>query len=159
MSSLHGSVFYFDTSALVKRYVTETGSVWITGLCQLPTGNLIATARIAKAEAAAAFARKYRSGNLSQTHYAEVLRDLSYDFTHQYLLVETDQALVDLAVELTQRQKLRGYDAVHLAATLTLNDTLIEAQFPPITFVAADDNLLEAAQSEGLSIRNPNHLP
>jgi hypothetical protein len=62
-------------------------------------------------------------------------------------------------VELTQRQKLRGYDAVHLAATLTLNDTLIEAQFPPITFVAADDNLLEAAQSEGLSIRNPNHFP
>ncbi len=159
MSPSPGSVFYFDTSALVKRYVAETGSVWVTGLCRLSTDNLIATACIAKAEAAAAFARKHRSGDLSQTHYTEVLRDLSHDFAHQYLLVEVDQTLVDRAVELTQRQKLRGYDAVHLAATLTLNDTLTEAQLPPLTFVAADDNLLEAAQSEGLSIRNPNHLP
>jgi hypothetical protein len=27
---------------------------------------------------------------------------------------------------------------------------------PPLTFVAADDNLLVTAQSEGLAVENPN---
>jgi len=153
------AVFYFDTSALVKRYAAETGSTWIVALCHPPTGNTIATARITKAEAAAAFASKCRSGGLSQAYYTEATRDLVHDFAHQYLLVEVDQALVDLAVDLTKRQKLCGYDAVQLAAALTLNDMLTQAQLSSLTFVAADDDLLEAAHNEGLVTDNPNrHL-
>jgi predicted nucleic acid-binding protein len=154
-----GRVFYLDASALVKRYIAETGSSWVIGLCHPPAGNTIATARISKAEAAATFARKRRSGGLSQADYMGVLQDLAHDFAHQYLLVEIDQALVDLAVDLTKRQKLRGYDAVQLAAALTLNSVLTQAQFPPLTFVAADDDLLKAAQDEGLTTDNPNWHP
>jgi len=116
-----GQVLYLDASALVKRYVVEMGSAWVIGLCHPPAGNMIATARISKAEAAAAFASKRRSDGLSQADYIGVLKDLAHDFAHQYLLVEIDQTLVDLAVDLTKRQKLRGYDAVQLAAALTLN--------------------------------------
>ena len=53
-------VYYLDASALVKRYTTETGSRWITALCQPASGTLMATARITKA--AAAFASKLRQG-------------------------------------------------------------------------------------------------
>jgi predicted nucleic acid-binding protein len=154
-----GTVFYFDASALVKRYVVEAGSSWVADLCLTPPGNAIATARVSQAEVAAAFASKHRSGGLSQAHYARALQDLSHDFMYQYLLVEIDQALVDLAVELTRRQKLRGYDAVQLAAALILNSLLIQAQFSPLMFVAADDDLLRAAQSEGLATDNPNWHP
>lgn len=153
------TVFYLDASALVKRYVTETGSSWMAALCQPPTGNTIATARVTKAEAAAAFARKRRSGGLSQTHYTGILEDLLHDFMHQYLLVEIDEALVDLAVDLTRRHRLRGYDAVQLAAALTLNSLLSQAQLSPLTFVAADDDLLKAAEGEGLATDNPNRHP
>ena len=154
-----GVVFYFDTSALVKRYASEIGSDWVIALCHSATGNTISTARITQAEAAAAFASKYRSGGLSQAHYIGVLCDLAHDSAHQYLLVEVNQLLVDLAVELTKRRKLRGYDAVQLAAALTLNDLLTQAQFSPLTFVAADDDLLDAAQGEGLGTDNPNRHP
>ena len=154
-----GLVFYLDASALVKRYTVETGSEWIVGLCHSSTGHLIATARITKAEAAAAFASKCRSGGLSPTHYTQALQDLSHDFKHEYVLVEVDQALIDLAVSLTQRHKLRGYDAVQLASALTLNSVLAQSQMSPLTFVAADDDLLQAAQAEGLATDNPNwHL-
>lgn len=153
------AVFYFDTSVLVKRYASETGSTWVITLCHPPTGNTIAAARITKAEAAAAFASKCRSGGLSQAHYTEALCDLAHDFVHQYLLIEIDQTLIDLAVDLTKRQKLRGYDAVQLAAALTLNNMLTQTQFSPLTFVAADDGLLDAAHNEGLVTDNPNrHL-
>jgi len=120
---------------------------------------LILTARVTKAEAAAAFARKRRSGGLSQTHYTGILEDLLHDFMHQYLLVEIDEALVDLAVDLTRRHRLRGYDAVQLAAALTLNSLLSQAQLSPLTFVAADDDLLKAAEGEGLATDNPNRHP
>ena len=152
-------VYYLDASALVKRYTTETGSGWVIALCQPATGTLIATGRITKAEAAAAFASKLRQGGLSQTHYTQALQDLIHDFAHQYLMVEIDQTLVDLAVDLTQRQKLRGYDAVQLAAALTLHGLLTQAAFVPLVFVAADDDLLEAARGEGLATDNPNQHP
>lgn len=151
-----GQVFYLDTSALVKRYVSEIGSSWIIALGDPATGNQMATARLTKAEAAAAFASKLRRGGLTEADYAGVLQDLDHDFAHQYLLVEIDQALVDLAVDLTKRQKLRGYDAVQLAAALALNNVLTQAELPPLTFIAADDDLLQSAQSEGLTTNNPN---
>jgi predicted nucleic acid-binding protein len=152
-------VSYLDASALVKRYTTETGSRWLTALCQPAPGTLIATARITKAEAAAAFASKLRQGGLSQAHYTQALQDLAYDCAHQYLMVEIDQTLVDLAVDLTQRHKLRGYDAVQLAAALTLHGLLTQAAVVPLMFVAADDDLLEAAEGEGLATDNPNQHP
>ena len=156
---LSGQVFYLDASALVKRYVAEAGSSWIAALCDPSTDNQIATARLTKAEAAAAFASKLRSDGLTRVDYAVVLQDLDHDFAHQYLLVEVDQALVDLAVDLTKRQKLRGYDAVQLAAALTMNAVLTQAELPPLAFIAADDALLQAAQDEGLATNNPNRRP
>ena len=150
---------YRAASALVKRYTIETGSGWITPLCQPATGTLIATANITKAEAAAAFASKLRQGGLSQARYTQALQDLVHDCAYQYLMVEIGQSLVDLAVDLTQRQKLRGYDAVQLAAALTLHGLLTPSSLAPLVFVAADDDLLEAARGEGVATDNPNQHP
>ncbi len=155
MESFSETVFYLDSSALVKRYLTETGSAWVANLCQPSTGNTIATGRITKAEIAATFARKFRNGDIFQSDYAIALQDLAHHFSHQYLAIDIDQTLVDLAVELTWRQKLRGYDAIQLAGALILNETLTQAQFPSLTFVAADDDLLQAAQNEKLTVVNP----
>ena len=66
---------------------------------------------------------------------------------------------MDEAIELTFRNKLRGYDAVHLACALHVNQTLLANHLPPLTLIAADGDLLEAAQAEGLRTENPNrHL-
>ena len=159
MTERPAEVMYLDTSALVKRYVSEPGSAWLSTVGDPEADHTIVTALITWAEAAAAFARKYREGNLSSLDYSGILKDLAHDFVHEYVIVEVDQALVELAVGLTMRQKLRGYDAVQLAAALTLNDTLISGQFSPLTFIAADDDLLEAARAEGLLIDNANDHP
>jgi uncharacterized protein len=98
-------VYYADTSALIKCYVMELGTQWIAGLCAPSTGNVIATALIPKAEAAAALARKLRQGGVSHSDYHSVLRDLDHDFRREYVLVQIDPSLIDLAVVLAQRQK------------------------------------------------------
>jgi uncharacterized protein len=70
-----------------------------------------------------------------------------------------DQRVVTLGVDLTGRQKLRGYDAVQLAVALTVNNTLLSQQISPLLFVSADQDLLTAASNEGLSTGDPNQHP
>jgi predicted nucleic acid-binding protein len=154
--ALSEAVFYLDTSALVKRYVVEPGSSWLAQLCSQESEKTIATALITQAEAAAAFARKTRDGTLLSADLTRILQDLAHDFTREYVTVEINHGLVERAVNLTTRHKLRGYDAVQLAAALELNSILLAAKLASATFVAADDELLAAAQIEGLLIANPN---
>jgi len=44
------SIFYFDTSAIVKRYVMETGTNWIMALTNPVHNNLSIIAEITLAE-------------------------------------------------------------------------------------------------------------
>ena len=151
--------FYLDTSALVKRYLAETGSVWVESLCADESNNAIAIARFGLVEAAAAFAAKRRGQFITDSQYESAMGDLLRDADERYRLVSVGPTLIDSAIQLTRRQKLRGYDAIHLACALALNKPLVNDGLPPLAFVAADDNLLAAAQSEGLAVENPNDHP
>ena len=53
------SVFYFDSSALVKRYLRETGSVWVAGLTDPAAGHRILVADVTLVEVAAAIAARH----------------------------------------------------------------------------------------------------
>lgn len=55
------SFFLFDTSAIVKRYKTEVGSVWIEALTDRTTDNSIILSEITLAEVAAALAALHRA--------------------------------------------------------------------------------------------------
>jgi hypothetical protein len=54
---------------------------------------------------------------------------------------------------------LRGFDAIQLATALVLEDDLKRSGLPGITFVCADNNLCNAAKTEGLTTDNPNDHP
>ena len=78
----------------------------------------------------------------------------------EYELIAISRSIIDRAVDLTQKYKLRGYDAVQLATALVANGVLTTAGLSHLTFVAADDDLVVAARAEGLAAENPNlHTP
>ena len=56
--------FYFDSSALVKRYAQEIGTELVVNLCQKEVAIFISD--IALAELGAAFARKLREGEITE---------------------------------------------------------------------------------------------
>ncbi len=149
---------YFDSSALVKRYLAEAGSAWVQARCNNPA-QVIVTADLARAEMAAAFARKLREGTLAPDEYRNVRARLTIDAQKRYQIVPIVSHRVDEAIELTFRNKLRSYDAVHLACALHVNQALLANHLPPLTLIAADDDLLKAAQAEGLRTENPNLYP
>lgn len=140
-------MIYLDTSALIKRFVNEKGSALAESLVQ--GKGSVATAKIAYAEIFAGLTRKLREGNVSKTQYALACRQFERDW-HAYLRVGLGDDILLLARDLIQRHPLRGYDAVHLASALRLKIALGEE----ITFAAADERLLKAAEAEKLQFLN-----
>ncbi|MBI3913740.1 MAG: type II toxin-antitoxin system VapC family toxin [Chloroflexi bacterium] len=150
------SVYFFDSSALVKRYTQETGTAWTEALCSSDE-NAIAIAQIGLVEVAAALSGKHRANAISDEKFERALADLLIDARDRFRQISIDNLVIEQAIQLTRRQKLRGCDAVQLASALSLNKSLLENKLPGITFVTADEDLLTAASNEGLLTENPNH--
>lgn len=140
-------MIYLDTSALIKRFVNEEGSLLVRSIVQ--GKEAVATAKIAYAEVYAGLTRKLREDNLAKAQYALACRQFESDWL-AYLRVELGDDILLLARDLIQRRPLRGFDAVHLASALRLKLALGET----ITFAAADDRLLKAAEAESLEPLN-----
>ena len=80
---------------------------------------MVATSKVAYPEARAALARGLREDLLAKKDYRLVVAALQHDWT-RYLALEVSDSLVWLAGELAEKHRLRGFDAIHLAAALTL---------------------------------------
>ncbi|PDW00251.1 type II toxin-antitoxin system VapC family toxin [Candidatus Chloroploca asiatica] len=153
-------LFFLDSSALVKRYLTEIGSAWIGSLTDPAAGNSIVVADITRVEVSAAIAARHRTvRGISRDERDALVGLLLYHFDAEYVISSLSNLIIDQAVRLTQTHRLRGYDAVQLATALDMHTTALAAGFSPLTFVAADDDLLAAARAEGLAAENPNLHP
>ncbi|GET38702.1 type II toxin-antitoxin system VapC family toxin [Microseira wollei] len=151
------NAYFLDTSALVKRYIAETGSNWIRSITDVATGNQIALAQITWVEVLSALARRQREGSLSASDLNLVVQHFREDFENQYELIEIDQALIETAGELVIQYPLRAYDAVQLASALRFQSNLAQIPQEQLVFISADNRLLDMAQSEGLLTDNPNN--
>lgn len=150
------TAYYADSSALVKRYVNETGSDWVRTTCSPSASHVIALAHIGLVEIAAALAMKTRQGALPADVRDNLLRDVQRDARSQYWLIDVDQAIVVRPMALSRLHKVRGYDAVHLACALFMQEALLRQNLPAPVLLTAGGELLAAAQAEGLLTDNPN---
>jgi uncharacterized protein len=120
-------IAYFDTSGVVPLLIAEPGS-----------------ARAAYPETRAALAQAERLGRLT----ARQLRDAvtAFDSLFEEIdLVEVDDALTRRAGELAEVRRLRGDDAVHLAAARRVYD-------PNVVVIAGDGALVDGATAEGMAV-------
>ena len=151
--------YFLDTSAIIKRYVDEIGSEWVTAICQPKAEHTITISQITLVEAVAAFCRKAREQQLSQriskAERDRVIESLRRDARKQYNMVRVIPTIYTQAGELCRTHRLRAYDAMQLACALKTRTTLAPLGIVPI-FVTADINLLNIAQAERLGIENPN---
>ena len=99
------SYFFLDTSALLKRYVIETGSQWINGLTA--SEHKIILSEITLAEMAAVFSAKHRaSDGITLKQRDEILNTFLNHCATEYRLVATNRLIIDRAVKLTQNYRL-----------------------------------------------------
>jgi predicted nucleic acid-binding protein len=147
------SFYYFDSSAIVKGYTDETGTELVNSLL-LPENSILMSA-ITGVEVAAALARKLRTNQISQQQYQLAYESFEHDYDNIYLKKDVDNMIIQLAMQLTQRHPLRGYDAVQLSSALVYKNHFEEEGLGNTVFVCADDNLNSAAEKEGLVVINP----
>jgi len=138
---------YLDASALVKLYVEEVGRAAV--LAAIREAEIVGTAMIAYVEARAAFARRRREGALARSGYLRCIRDLDQDWP-RYLRFELNEPLLFMAARMTERYRLRAYDAVNLVSALSMRDRLAE-----VVFACWDEELNSAARRTGLALLAP----
>lgn len=134
---------YLDTSVLLKLLVTEPGSVVAAQLTD--SADVVAAARLGYAEARAALAAASRNRRITPAQLRRLKTELELLWS-QFVIVEMTEELVRLAGDLAEAERLRGYDAVHLAAALTVGADIV---------ATADLELLKAARHQGMHVANP----
>ncbi len=150
------SIYFLDSSALTKRYVTETGSDWIRALVAPETDHRLIIARITWVEVLSAFARRQREGVLTPKEMQRVIQLFRYDLNLQYRVIELDSHTAQIAGTLIVNYPLKAYDAVQLASALQVEEELTYISAQPLTFLVADTHLATIAQAEGVRTDNPN---
>ena len=151
------SAYYLDTSALVKRYIDEIGSVWLRANIDPVLRPFLVISQLLVVEVHSALNRRLREGTISQDDCTRTKHAFQGDCQNEYNLIPVSEAIVDLACDLLERHPLRASDAIHLATALTSNQLLSSHGLPAFTFLCADDRLIDAATAEGLATDNPNH--
>lgn len=136
---------YFDTSALVKRYIREPRSLQVRTL--LRRYDFVSSA-ITPVEIASALRRRRRAGDLSEDTFAALVRRARQDRL-QWELVEVSSVVLDRAEELLQGvTPIRALDAIQVASLVIFQS----ASQMRISFVTADVRQREAATQLGLDI-------
>ena len=137
-------ITYIDTSVVVKLLVDdEVGGdaaerLWLES-------DYVVCAELGYAEARAALAAVHRSARLTRRSYVTARAQLEALWAQVDVVVVTT-ALIRSGGDLAERERLRGYDAVHLAAAIASGAAV---------FASADDRLLAAARRQRLATSNP----
>jgi uncharacterized protein len=150
------ATYYLDASAIVKRYLREGGSQWVTELWKRTAEVSLCSAELVDIEVVCALSRAERAGRigLNRRNKSASLFLLEAQQVLDHMSVTAE--ILRLAHRLALRHPLRAYDAVHLATALQLAARLSREGLPAPAFVTADGNLLAAARAEGLIAEDPN---
>ncbi|HET8655162.1 MAG TPA: type II toxin-antitoxin system VapC family toxin [Longimicrobiaceae bacterium] len=148
-------IYHLDTSALVKAYVDEDRSQEVRALLRQAepgtSSDRLFVSRLAYPETMSAFTRLRNEGKLSAPEAEMRFRALDSDFTGPtpaYEILDPTAVVVNEGAALVRRNGLRGFDAVHLASAVLLS----QAAGGACLVVAADRQLLKAAEAEGLGV-------
>jgi hypothetical protein len=90
------SVFFLDSSALVKRYLVEPGTGWIVALTAPALGHSLLVAEVTRIEVIAALAARARASNIATSERDTAVRLLTYHIVSQYRSIPLDAPILDL---------------------------------------------------------------
>ncbi len=137
-------ITYVDTSVVLKLLIDDEVGGNAAERLWLGSDYLVC-AEIGYVEARAALAAAHRNSRLT----ARALRTAKAEFEGLWAQVDAvavGTELIRAAGDLAESEKLRGYDAVHLASAVAARATV---------FASADDRLVAAARHRGLGTSNP----
>jgi hypothetical protein len=129
----------------VKLVIVEDGSELAAELWR--SAYPVASSILSYPEGRAALAKARRMGRLTASEHARALADFE-TVQAELVSIGVDRVVTGAAGQLAEELDLRGYDAVHLATALDLNEE-------ETVLVTWDEDLSGAAERAGLGVAPP----
>jgi len=137
---------YFDTSALIKRYVDEPGRPEVLRLLRK---NQCVVSAVLPVEVRSALRRRVGEKTLDAKRVPGILKRLAADRGY-WTIIEVSREVLATAESLSGAHPLRALDAIHVASAKLFADRLASQTF---TFVSADSRQTEVAEALGIQTR------
>jgi predicted nucleic acid-binding protein len=135
---------YFDTSALVKRYVDEAGRREVLKLLRR---SECVTSAVLPVELRSALSRRVADGSLGAARLPVILKHVAADRPF-WTLVEVGTDVLAVAETLVATHPIRTLDAIHVASAQLF---AARVSMRGLVFVSADKRQTETAVAVGLA--------
>lgn len=149
------TTYFFDSSALVKRYIRETGTAWVHGVISASVRHSLYISQITPVEIMSSVNRRHREKIISARDVQAARILLDRHIARQYDVIYLTVSVETLAKDLLRRHPLRAADAIQLACALIANRRLVKGGVNALIFVVSDIRLHDAAVGEGLTAQIP----
>lgn len=147
--------FFLDSSALVKRFMPETGSPSMDFLLENVKEHQIYILNIGYTEVVSVLVRKKNAGLVSEPQFNNALVNLRKEIIEsgKYVLPFDNSVTTD-ALALIVKHSVNSTDGILLQVALDIAQHL-RIGGEKLALVSSDQRLLRAAQAEGLLTFNP----
>lgn len=131
---------FFDTSALVKRYIEEPGTEKVIQICRQAQDLVLSV--ICLPEMISTLNRLVRETRLTTDDYLTT-RDLIFNEIEDVEICHITPEVISRTIGCLENSSLRAMDAIHIGCALIVE---------PDLFVSSDQRQIEAARKEGLKV-------
>ncbi|MEJ5363179.1 MAG: type II toxin-antitoxin system VapC family toxin [Spirochaetota bacterium] len=136
---------FIDTSALMKRYISEIGSDIIDNL--FTKCDTIYVSIITEIEAFSTIRRLLYDKQIGKHEFLHLHNEIETDLQY-FTIIDINESVIKLSKDLIMHHSLRTLDSIQLSSALLIKDTIDY-------FVCSDNRLITAAQNEKMKILNP----
>jgi predicted nucleic acid-binding protein len=137
---------YFDSSALIKRYVEELGRREVLTLLRK---NHCVISAVLPVEVRSALRRRTADKTVDAKRTRSILNRFTGDRAH-WTVIEVSSEVLAAAEALSGAHPLRALDSIHVASAKLFRD---RTGFESFTFVSADAQQTKVAEALGLETR------
>lgn len=145
------SFYFLEATAFAKLFVQEAGSDALIALLDAVEDNCKLIAASTPLEVYTAIRRREQSGGITGEAAAQILESLRSE-SARTVQQPLNPAVLEAALPLIDRARLRWPDALQLAAAIAARDMF---QTTEIIFISASERLREAAKAEGFKALDP----
>lgn len=138
-------IYFFDTSALMKRYVQEKGSRLVDNL--MASADEIYISVITRIESISAARRLLEEKSLRKSDFNLFKANLASDFPF-FTVVDFSEYIEKAAIELIEKYQIKTLDAIQLTCCLAVKEKIDH-------FVTSDVKLAKTALDIGIDTINP----
>jgi uncharacterized protein len=147
-------VFYFETSALLKRYRREPGTEVVNLLLREKRDeDLFVTSHLTVLEISSVAARLMAGKVIRRSQYENLLAKFAQDLrNHDFVILPLTSSLVSEAIAVLNQRPLKSGDSIHVATALRAEKSVSSDSF---LVVSSDREVLAACLKEKLLVLDP----